>query len=325
MRYAIKIIMLSCGFWLAGCGGARRETEPNPAPLGIRFAKKDSSLPKNRQKYLTFTHAGHPGQHIGYRFFEHEPMACGAVPPDNAAAGIDPAAANRLEQEFAARANVFPVDYQVREEGWIPQDWRLYFAPARDGIDVLLVIQTHQQGLPELYAVQQCLRMSGETNSPWRQEVACTPAFSEYDLWAKEKNKDSKTSLSYIRIAGKWQPLPAMKEAVGARTALGEKYDLLCHNGMLPDIVGPYQAKMRGTMDGSSIARRSDDGTWVCGMLWQGTTHVTDHHPADCLHAVVNIGNIPACGKKAVRGKIYWFPGNLDDLTAKVWHDFPGK
>ena len=42
----------------------------------------------------------------------------------------------------------------------------------------------------------------------------------------------------------------------------------------------------------------------VAGLFWERTSHVTNHHPADCLHTVVNIGDIPPHGKRAVRGKI---------------------
>lgn len=54
---------------------------------------------------------------------------------------------------------------------------------------------------------------------------------------------------------------------------------------------------------------------------WQYTSHVTDHHPADCLHSIVNIGNIPPFSKKAIHGKIYWFEGNKDSLYDHYKHD----
>jgi hypothetical protein len=322
MRCSINIILLSCGCWFAGCAGAPPVSQSKPSPLGVRYSQRDSDLAANRRKFLSFTHANHPGQHVGYRFFEHEPMVRGAVPRDAAAAGIESAYASRLQREFANRAGVFTADYSVNDEGWIRQDWRLYFAPAADGLDVLLVIQTHEEGLPEWYAIQQCLRMGGKTNIPWRREVACSPAFSEYDIWAREAHQGRKTSLSYVHMNGEWLALPAEKEAVGARTPLGKKYDWRCYNGVLPERVGPYQARMLGTMDDMAIARRSEDGQWVCGMYWQGMTHMSNHHPADCLHAVVNIGNVPANCKRAVLGKIYWFLGNLEDLANKVAHDF---
>jgi hypothetical protein len=49
---------------------------------------------------------------------------------------------------------------------------------------------------------------------------------------------------------------------------------------------------------------------------------VTDHHPADCLHGIVNIGGIPPKSKRSIRGKIYWFQGTLDDLAKRWRRDF---
>jgi len=62
--------------------------------------------------------------------------------------------------------------------------------------------------------------------------------------------------------------------------------------------------------------------TWVTGLYWQRTSHVTVHHPADCLHAIVNIGGIPPHSRRAIRGKIYWFAGDKRDLLKHFQCDF---
>ena len=87
--------------------------------------------------------------------------------------------------------------------------------------------------------------------------------------------------------------------------------------------VGPYHARMLDPIDCGLIARVDKVQTWVCGIYWERTTHVSDHHPADCLHAIVNIGGIPAHAKRALRGKIYWFKGTLQDLFDHWKRDFP--
>jgi hypothetical protein len=49
---------------------------------------------------------------------------------------------------------------------------------------------------------------------------------------------------------------------------------------------------------------------------------VTDHHPADCLHAIVNIGDLPPHSRRVIRGKIYWFKGTKRDLLKQWRADF---
>ena len=72
------------------------------------------------------------------------------------------------------------------DEHWRKQHWDFYMTPVEDGVEIRLVVETFGKGLPAYYGVQQCFRMSGEGNIGWRKEVACTPAFSEYDLGEKE-------------------------------------------------------------------------------------------------------------------------------------------
>lgn len=71
------------------------------------------------------------------------------------------------------------------------------------------------------------------------------------------------------------------------------------------------------------ITRTNLEGTWISGIFWEGTSHLTNHHPADCLHTVVNIGCIPRHSKRAIRGKIYWFRGTKIDLAKRFQRDFP--
>lgn len=179
---------------------------------------------------------------------------------------------------------------------------------------MLLIIQTHNEGLPEYYGVQQCFRMSGKTNQDWRRQIAETPAFSEYDLWKSQSPDTEKISLTYVMRDKKWQAIPADEKSSGARTPMGVEIDDLRTNGSPMSEVGPYKAKMLAPIDNGLITRINLSESWVCGIHWQHTSHVTDHHPADCLHSIINIGNIPPNSKKALVGKIYWFEGNKQSL-----------
>ena len=50
---------------------------------------------------------------------------------------------------------------------------------------------------------------------------------------------------------------------------------------------------------------------------------INSDFPADCLHAIVNVGNVPAHSQRVVRGKTYWFKGSKRDLFEKGRGDFP--
>ena len=276
---------------------------------------------KVREGFAAIRNSEHVGNHVGYRFFEHTPMVYGDVPLSAQEAGFDPEQAARLEEEYANDPDVFTYEQMIEKDAhWSKQHWRFYMKPVEDGVELCLVVETFGEGLPAYYGVQQCFRMSGEGNIGWRKEVACTPAFSEYDLWEKEGTP--RTSLTYVLRDGVWQSLPAGKEAVGARTPSGLAVDLLLTNGTLQEWVGPYEARMLEPIDCPLIARTDEKGEWVCGIYWERTSHVTNHHPADCLHAVVNIGNIPPFSKRAFRGKIYWFKGSKETLGKHYASDF---
>ncbi|MCX5759281.1 MAG: hypothetical protein NTU83_12385, partial [Candidatus Hydrogenedentes bacterium] len=158
--------------------------------------------------------------------------------------------------------------------------------------------------------------------------IAEMSAFSEFDLWnLTQKEAAEKSSLTYVLRMGRWMPLPAIRETVGARTPLGLAVDNERSGGNIDAMreVGPYHARMLEPVDNGLITRVDANRTWVCGLYWQHISHVTDHHPADCLHDIVNIGNIPSHAKRALRGKIYWFKGTQEDLAEHWKRDFPGE
>ena len=290
----------------------------------LNAQQTDISIKLVRDNFATIQNQQHEGNSVGYRFFEHSPMPYGTVPLSAEEAGFYPEKVSLLEDQFKNNPNLFTYSQEIeKDEHWAKQNWTFYMNPVNDGIDILLTVQTFGEGLPEYYGVQQCFRMSGETNAEWRQTMAKTPAFSEYDLWEKEKGP--KTSLTHVVRNGEWQNLRAQKEAVGARTPSGLAIDFLRTNGQLEKNVGPYEAEMLPPIDFPLITRADKNNQWVCGIYWENTSHVTNHHPADCLHPIINIGNIPPFSKRAFRGKIYWFKGSTDDLMQHYQSDFLQK
>lgn len=281
-----------------------------------------------REGFAFFDNREHPGNRIGYRFFEHTPMVHGAVPRNDREAGIDAGAEAKLLREFAARPGVVQHEVDVKGEEWAEQKWTFYLLPVRDGIEMLLRVEAGAAGLNSYYGVQQCFRLGGETNAGWRKEIARTPAFSEYDYWQELKEAGrGPESLTWVRRRGVWERLPAGAETVGARTPPGVLLDEERTGGQLASMprVGPYEAVMLGPVDDGLITRADRARNWVGGIYWQRTSHVTVHHPADCLHSIVNIGGIPPRGARVLRGKIYWHAGGLDELGRRWGADFGGK
>ncbi len=310
-------IMLMVGV-LIGCTERNQEMSDSAkiSPILVSAVEKKG--------FATFTHKDHPGNRIGYRFFEHTPLIYGDIPLDlSEDVGINRDNVRKKIDYFANRPNVYIYNRHINQDDhWVKQEWTYYLLPVDDGIEILLTIQTFNEGLPAYYGVQQCFRLSGQTNEEWRQKIALTPAFSEYDLWAKEEHIENKTSLTYVWRNDHAQALPALPLSVGCRTPLGIKIDKLRWQGRLPEEVGAYKAKMDAPADNGLIFRVDNTKTWISGIFWERTTHVTNHHPADCLHSIVNIGNTPANTMRALRGKIYWFQGQFADLKAKFERDF---
>jgi len=276
-----------------------------------------------RDNFATITNQLHPGNRVGYRFFEHNPIYYGNVPLSNEMANINRDEIEALIDSCSQRKDVFIYEHEIsKSKEWHRQEWTYYMVPNGDGIEILLIVKTYEEGLPEYYGVQQCFRMGGETNENWRKEIAHTPAFSEYDLWNNQRSKNEKQSLTYIIRKNQWEALPAGDSAVGAETTLGIAVDHLRANGKLLKTVGPYEAKLMNPVDNALITRVDKMGKWVCGIHWEKTSHVTNHHPADCIHSIVNIGNIPPYSIRAIRGKIYWFEGSKQELYKKYIQDF---
>jgi hypothetical protein len=278
------------------------------------------SINSSREGFASIYNELHKDNHVGYRFFEHSPMVYGEVPLSEEEANIDLESGKILIDSIKSSDGVFIHKEEIqRNDEWYRQDWTYYMLPVDDGIEIFLEVKTYGEGLPAYYGVQQCFRMSGKTNIDWRRTVAETPAFSEYDLWKSGQNDKS---LTYLLGDDEWIIIPASEKTIGARTYMGLAIDHLRTDGKLPEKVGPYEAEMRDAIGPGLITRADISQKWVCGIYWENTSHVTDHHPADCLHSIVNIGNIPPFSSRIIHGKIYWFKGSLSDLGDHYQRDF---
>lgn len=317
---------------VSGCAVAEKQPVVPTSVEPVLDEKFDAEVYKI---FISLLNKSHPGNRVGYRFFEREPIVYGSVPAD-AGAEIDRAKAEAIEKEYAERPGVFVRTIEVTEAGWVPQIWTYYIVPVADGFEMLWVVTTKDNGLNEYYAAQQCFRMSGETNEQWRHKIAKTPAFSEYDLWAEQEAGGlPKTSLSFVRRNNRWEAMPAIRSHIACRTPLGVKMDAARSGGDLAKLADmfsyepyanePYApSRFEDDIDCGPATRSNLEDSWVCALYWEGTTHVNNHHPADCLHSVVNLGPIRPHSKRAIRGKIYWMKASKDELFA-LWQKEFGR
>ena len=279
-----------------------------------------------REGFASFANAEHPGNRIGYRFHEHVPLVLETDPTTPEQARVAEKESDEALKQFSTKPGLVVYEQEIRgERKWLDQTWTFHLAPVQDGIEMLWVVETEESELPFYYGVQQCFRMSGKSNQDWRREIAETPAFSEYDLWRSQEDSVQKTSLSWVLRGGQWQALPAVQDCVGSRTPLGVRIDDGRFQGSPPDAIGPYKAIVLDPVDGGLSTRADVTGRWVSGLFWERTSHLTNHHPADCLHAIVNVGGIPPGSRRVIRGKIYWLEGSLDDLLEHWREDFAGS
>jgi len=314
-------VMLICGLPLTLACGTIYPERPQEMPPKIELPLEATDW--SVKHFVSLLNPSHPDNRIGYRFHEHVPFAHGDVPAESA---DHPANAAAIEAEYASKPAVYKKVYEVTEEEWAPQTWTFYLVPAVDGYKLLWMVDTKDAGLNQYYTAQECFRMSGATNKGWRQRIAFTPSFSEYDHWAAQKEAGlDKTSISFVRRRGEWETVPPVKMHIICRTPMGLAMDRAIHGGELPllDESEPYgPSHFDPPIDCGLATRSTPDDSWVCALYWERTTHISDHHPADCLHAFVNLGPLGPNSKRAIRGRIYWMQASKNELYNRWKKDF---
>ena len=317
-------LMLMLGW--GGCAALMPAKTPQAVTTSVTVPppQLDSQGKPSANVFVSLLNQAHPGNRVGYRLFEYEPIARGAIPAPGGMAA-ETAKAERLEAEYAARPGVFKIRIDVHGlRNWAPMIWTYYIVPTGDGYDMLWLVATEDQGLNEYYIAQQCLRFSGVHNSVWRRSLAEAPAFSEYDLWKKQgEANQGKTSLSFVWRQGKWEAIPPAEVCTVCPTPLGSTMEAAFAG---PDMKSAFAragqpSDFAGAIDCGLIARGDAGQQWLFAMYWDRTTHVSNHHPADCLHSYVNLGPIPPRGQRAIEGKLYWLKASKDSLHARWLKD----
>ncbi len=235
------------------------------------------------QKYLS--------DQIELRVPEHAPLQWGSVPLSAREANIDTAKISSIIKKLKTREDVLIYKHEIPQDDiWSHQTWTYYMTPVEDGVEIVLLVETFRQGLPEFFGVQQS---------------ACLV------------NNKKSASLSFVRRDGRWIELAGTEQTVTVPTPIGIAIDKLMSTSDFKI--------MQNSVDDGLIARADSQEGWICGMYWEGTSHLLNDPAADCLQSVVNIGNIPPFAKRMLRGKLYWCKGDKDDLAMHFKRDFRGE
>ena len=291
---------------------------------------------------LSFYWEEHPDWYVGYRLIEDHPLI-----ESSPATGLDdlpyhnyifrspddPCMEKRLRppypewrNNYQAQNHADPYQFsfytciddsahcQARiNHGEQTLEWTL--KPVSDGVWITLQVTTQTQ-LPGVYGLQQCLRFTGNNNEYWRRKVAHTPFLSEFDLQAfGEPN----LTLSYARQNDRWLVFPVPYTTLF--TPAGHSLPSMDSKQWID-----HGLVVRQTVDRKAApewyweltAPGADWNTISAGMYWDRTLYVSNRHPADCLHAVVDFGPLEPCESHTLHGKFYWIEGDRDDLLA-IW------
>jgi hypothetical protein len=303
-------------------------------------------LSNPRNQCLTFCWPGEPRYYVGYRVIEYqpetlpeplpgidaqparEPLDFPALPGALAAApsALNPAWAASYHEadpqnpiQFAFQAFADGSAWCRGLDGTGAQTRELFFRPDEDGIWMWMRLTT-REAIPGAFAVQQCLRFTGAQNDPWRLSVAHVPYLSELDLQGMGQANDT---LTWLRRGGEWFNLPVEHRRYptpAGRTLVGEAEQISADHGLI----------VRQTVDRAHSPawywqRTAPGASWTSiasGMYWKRTAYLSNRHPADCVHAVVDFGPLEAGASRTVRGKFYYLEGTREELLAHWKRDF---
>ncbi len=285
------------------------------------------------------------GYYIGYRFLEGEPMLLTTrlshpTQPPPRWGGFPEAAKDRpvLPRAEGWIAN-WLASYDTPEAGaavrlsfrayadgtaWClaaekDQQREFFFQPVSDGIQVWLRFTT-TASIPHSCCIQQCLRFTGHTNAAWRRAVAFTPFLSEFDMQAMGHPNGTLTCArrdrQWFQFPLPYSAYPVQPASLGWPGLTGEPLDSGLILRQTPD---------RKQAPASYFQKVAPGAAWdqlVAGMYWERTVFVSNRHPADCIHAWLDVGPLEAGQARTLHGKIYFMEGSRDDLLEHWQRDF---
>ncbi len=295
---------------------------------------------------LTFYWPDHPTWYLGYRLIEAEPLTAplpavghenqpvralpyAPVLTNNAARQVTPPYPEWLTS-FQESDPLNPYQFSFQgcgagsttcsahlNHGVVSLDW--LFEPVADGIWITLQVEA-LTALSGVYGLQQCLRFTGAFNEYWRRRVAKSPFLSEFDLQAMGQPGQTLT-FSFQQDAWLAFPVPytVFPTTPGLSLVNSNAASAIDHGLVLRQTldrqVTPHWYWER-------VARGSAWNTITAGMYWERTLLVSNRHPADCLHAVIDLAPLSAGQTRLIHGKFYCIEGTKDDLLETWRKDF---
>ena len=289
----------------------------------------------------TFVWANDLRYFVGYRFVEHKPKITAEPLPHKAvqqpelpseSGGSYPRGADWLENwqtNYADTTNPLDLRFQtfvdgsaqataVENDGQQERIWR--FVPEENGVRMWMTLKTHKP-IAGAFILQQCLRFTSGIGFGFNRTVAIVPFLSELFMQALG---NANGTLTWVRKGGEWLALPV--PFTRYHTAVGKEiYDDSA--GQVDCGLIVRESAPRDHAPASywlSVAPEAKWETWTAGFYWERTAYVSNRHPADCLHAGVDLGPLAAGEERTVQGKFYWLAGTKDDLL-DLWRQEFGE
>jgi hypothetical protein len=199
------------------------------------------------------------------------------------------------------------------------QQRETFFRPVEDGVQMWMRLTT-QVPIEGSFLVQQCLRFTGAQNWSLRRHIAQVPFLSELDVQAMGHPD---LTLTYARREDEWFGFPASHTIYASPLGIGLTGRAL--SGPVDHGLIVRETLDRKKVPASYFRRTAPGETWErvsSGVYWERTALISNRHPADCVHAFVDLGPLSAGESRTVRGKFYWIEGAKDDLLSAWRKDF---
>lgn len=195
----------------------------------------------------------------------------------------------------------------------------ILFQPQDDGVHLQMNVSTSRE-IGGGSCLQQCLRFTGAMNAAWRTRIAHVPFLSEFDMHAMGRPN---ATLTCGRENGDWSQLPVEYTVIPTTSHSddsGEKIKKALDHGLIvresPHRQEAPQWYWQRVAPGTEWEQIS------AGMFWERTALVSNRHPADCVHAWVDIGPLAEGETRIIQGKVYYIEGSKDELLSHWRRDF---
>ena len=285
-------------------------------------------LSNHQNQTVTFYRSADQDFYVGYRFLEGQPEISYVATQDY-----------RLQPVSSVRDSVQigtgPIQYDERvltQKGWSERyddmedtiqarlkfitnpngsasaeirglnehlDLEISFQPDQDGIQIALKVHTSRAIIGSCL-FQQCLRFTGSMNQGWRTEIAHVPYLSELDMQAMGRPN---SSLTFYRQGNSWSQFPVQNTTIPTKIPGTDlENEMVADHGLIVR-ESPHREKAPQWY-WDRVAPNTEWDQISSGFCWERTAKISNRHPADCVHAWIDIGPLPAGETRVIRGKV---------------------